>query len=175
MVLDLARAPVVVQAVTDGSEPRAPADGESVAFEADAHLLAPKANLRIRRDAGNLYFVFNRDAAVRNGKPVSFAAKHTKKDDKNTAQDDSIVVSISDANRAVSLEFAVSCGGGTFGKKNTRKPEAVKDAEDEEEAAATGDAPAATAGTSAITVPKMSTRLTCRHDPPFPPWHDDGD
>jgi len=145
MVLDLARAPVVVQAVTDGSEPRAPADGESVAFEADAHLLAPKADLRIRRDAGNLYFVFNRDAAVRNGKPVGFAAKHTKKDDKNTAQDDSIVVSISDANRAVSLEFAVSCGGGTFGKKNTRKPEAVKDAEDEEEAAATGDAPAALA------------------------------
>ncbi|MCY3021896.1 MAG: PQQ-binding-like beta-propeller repeat protein, partial [Planctomycetota bacterium] len=136
MVVDLGRAPVAAPAITeppkiDGDLDDACWKGD-VPFEADAHLLAPSVKLFIRRDAQNLYFAFSREAAVRNGKPVSFAAKHTKKDDKNAAQDDSIVFSISDANRKVSLDFAISCGGGTFAKKNTRDGDAEKDVESNE-------------------------------------------
>jgi len=140
MVLDLARAPVAVPMIT---EPPKEEPGEfsgwagaaAVPFEADAHLLAPKAALYTGRDAQNLYFLFNRESAIRLGKPVPFSAKHAKKNDRKAIEDDSVLFSITDRNRNLSLDFAISCAGGTFGRKNTKDGEPEADDEAVEDAA----------------------------------------
>jgi len=131
MALDLARAPVVVS--TCEEPPKLDGllddacwkDATAVPFEAEAHLLPPRATLFIRRDAENLYFAFRREAALRRGKPVPFAAKHSNKNDKNAGQDDSVVFGVSDGQRQVALSFVLSCAGGSFQKVNHKSGQAM--------------------------------------------------
>jgi len=88
-----------------------------VPFAGNAHLLAPEAALFVCRDEHALYFAYSRDAALTDGRPVPFAAKHTGAD-APCWEDDDFELFLTGPQRMYGAWFGVSCAGGRFDGKS---------------------------------------------------------
>ena len=83
-----------------------------VPFANLAHLQAPQMDLRLCRDATNLYVAFRGAAAMRDGRPLPFVATQTAT---NAAcwRDDECEIFLTDAAQKTGIVLAVTCGGAS--------------------------------------------------------------
>lgn len=89
------------------------ADAEPARFADDKHEREPEFSLRLYRTEATLFIGYQRDAAIRDGKPVPFVATARGKD-APTWDDDELEIFITDRTRQVGLVFGTSCSGATF-------------------------------------------------------------
>ncbi|NLF40777.1 PQQ-binding-like beta-propeller repeat protein [bacterium] len=83
-------------------------------FEGRAGAIPPETRLFVARDADALYFGFERDHAVRNGKALPLHAGHCGAEDTQVFLDDNFGVALTDTGRVNSVELVASCSGGTL-------------------------------------------------------------